>query len=284
MTAGPVSSGSIAAFVNTIWQDALLVARENSLGPALVQVFTDARGTAIRSNATYGTATLSTVADTDDLTSQIFQPTTLSSLTPAEAGGLFLLTDTRIETDPFGVRNDAALELGQAVAEKIDTDIFGRFNELTGGTLGAVGSVATWSHFFGAMSILQAKHAPKPWVFVCHPYCWNALGKAASIGATVTNQPALQDEFARSFFVQNVAGVDIYVSSNTELSGGTASYNAMFSRSAIAYDIRRAPRLETERDASARATELVMSTLYATGVWRPAWGVQVLQNAAVPTV
>ena len=38
MTVGSNVAANIASFVNTIWEDALMVARENSLATSLVQV------------------------------------------------------------------------------------------------------------------------------------------------------------------------------------------------------------------------------------------------------
>ncbi len=108
------------------------------------------------------------------------------------------------------------------------------------------------------------------------------MAKAVAPGATVTNSPTLQDEVARNFFVGNVSGVDIYTSANISIITGTDAYCAMFSREALALDIRRAPRLEAERDASARAWELNMTAVYAHGVWRPTWGIQGIFNAATP--
>lgn len=281
MTIGSNVSANIASFVNTIWEDALMVARENSLASSLVQVFTGTSGTALRSNATWGTATINAITDADDLTSQVFSPTSYQTLTPAEYGAQFFITDTRIETDPFGVRQEAAIELGQALGEAIDKNIFSNFSSLTAGTIGTTGSTLTWSYFFAMAALMQAAHAPRPWVFVCHPHQYYRLGKASSIGATVTNAPALQDEFARNFFVSNVAGIDIYVSSN--MTASSTDYKAgMFSRSAIAYDVRRAPRLEVERDASRRGWELNISALYAHGVWQPRYGVYGLFAGSAP--
>ena len=72
MTTGYNVAANIASFVNTIWEDALLVARENNFAAGLVKSFNDAKGTALRSNATYGTATINTITDADDLVSQVF--------------------------------------------------------------------------------------------------------------------------------------------------------------------------------------------------------------------
>jgi hypothetical protein len=281
MSYGMNTAGNIAAFVNTVYDECRFVARENNLMSNLVTVFSDQSGTALRKNAYYGTATLSQIGDDDDLTSQVFSPTVESTLTPYEFGAQFFITDLRLETDPYGVRNDASQELGQALAESIDVAVCGDFNSLTGGTIGTSGSVMTWNYFFAMLAALRAKHAPMPYVFVCHPNQWYRLGKAASIGSTVTNQPSVQDAFARNFYVQTVAGVDCYTSSNCEASS-TDNYAAMFSRSALALDMRRAPRLEVERDASRRGYELNISAVYAHGVWRPNWGVQGIFAGSAP--
>ena len=59
----------------------------------------------------------------------------------------------------------------------------------------------------------------------------------------------------------------------------------MFSRDALGYDLRRAPRLEPERDASRRGIELNMTAVFAAGVWRPGFGVLgIFDNQAVTGV
>lgn len=281
MTYGQNTAGNIASFVNTIWEDAFLVARENNLLLNLVTSFSGQSGTALRKNAEYGTAAFNTIGDDDDLTSQVFSPTASQTLTPYEYGAQFFVTDLRIETDPFPVRQDAALELGQALGEKIDADLCGDFNSFTGGTIGTSGSVLTWNYFFAMLSALKAQKAPFPYVFVCHPNQWYRLGKAVSIGATATNAPEKQNEFARNFYVQSISGVDCFVSANCEASS-TDYYAGMFSRSALAIDWRRAPRLEYERDASRRGYELNYTAVYAHGVWRPKWGVQGIFAGSAP--
>lgn len=283
MAANLNPSSNITTYIQTIYEDAMHIARENTLMTRLVTVFNDRTGVAVRTRSEYGSATMNTIGETDDLLSQEFTPTTGASLTPAEVGAQFFFTDLRRESDPFAVQSDAAIELGMATAQKIDTDLVGNFSSLTGGTVGAAGTVITWGHFFAMQTILRAQYAPQPWVFVCHPYQWQPLGKAASVGATVTNSPALQDRIAGNYFVGNVAGVDIFLNGNISIISGNDAYCAMFSRTALAYDNRRAPRMEPERDASRRGIELNMTTVYAHGVWRPKFGVQGLFDAAVPT-
>jgi hypothetical protein len=277
------TAADISAFVNTIYEDALMVAREQTIMTSLVTVFNDRTGAAVRSNQVYGSATINAIGESDDLASQAFTPTQIATLTPGEFGGQFFLTDLRLETDPFGVRAEASLELGQAMGTKIDTDIAASLSSLTGGTVGAVATAMTWGHFFAALSRLRVQKAPMPYYAALHPYQWHSLGTAVVPAGTQTNAPEFQDAVMRAFWVAQAAGVQIFTTSNIALSGGTAATGGMFSRAALAFDNRRAPRLELQRDASRRGWELNMTSVYAQGVWRPQFGIQLTTNAAAPS-
>jgi len=262
----------ISSFVNTVWEDAFFVARENNVMAALVTGFTG-QGMGVRTNSDYNSVTVNAVSESDDLTSQSFYPTTGQTLTPSEFGAQFFFTDQRLESDIFGVRQDTSVELGAAVAASIDSKLLGLFDELTAGTTGTAGSNLTWANLFAAQSILRAGFAPAPYVCVLSPYQWHCLGTAIAPGVTVTNAPELQNSLARNWFVASVAGVDIYVDGN--IAAGTSVFGAMFSPISMALDMRRAPRLEPERDASRRGWEVNISMVYAYGVWRPAFGVAI---------
>lgn len=272
---------NVQAFVCTIYDDVFTVARDaNLLANFVTQK--SGQGMAARQNQIYGTASVVSIGETDDLASQVFSPVALSTLTPAEAGAQFLLTDQRLETDPFGVRSEATLELGYAAAQKVEVDIISDFSSLTGGTVGAAGTILTWGHFFAGIGQLRGQMAPLPYVYVLHPYQWHVLGKAVAPGATVTNSPELQNSIAGNFYVGSVSGVNIYTSMNIPGGGTNTARGAMFSRPALALDTRRGIRIEPERDASRRAWELNMSMVYAHGVWRPKFGVQMIFDAALP--
>lgn len=274
------TEANIASFVNTVWEDAILVARDNNVMSGLVTGFGDLTGLAVRTNAAYGTAVFNQIAETDDLSSQSFTPSADKTLTPYEYGAQFFITDSRIETDIYAVRQDAAQELGAAYGQKIDQNLAGLFSSLTAGTVGAAGSNMTWANFFAAITLMRRAIAPRPWVAVITPEQWHCLGTAIAPGVTVTNSPMLQDEFIRQFFVGNVSGVDIYTTAN--IAAGTSVYGGLFSRNALALDMRRPFRLEPERDASRRGLELNASSVYAYGVWRPQYGVAINTAGTAP--
>lgn len=273
----------ISSYIQTIFEDAMFVARENMFFDRLITTFTDRTGNAARSSSIYGSATFATVGETDDLASQSFTPSTLATLTPAEVGAQFFLTDLRMESDPFQVRSDAAMELGAGIATKIQQDALLSLASLTGGTIGAAGTTITWGHFFAARAVLKNQKAPEPYVCVLHEYQWQDLAKAASVSATVAFSPSFQDDVMRRYYVGTAAGVDIFTTVDITPDGSDDASGGMFSRSAMALDMRRAPRLEADRDPSRRGIELNMTSVYAYGVWRPAFGVTMLFDATTPT-
>lgn len=274
----------ISSFVNTIFEAAILVARDQNVMTGLVRGFNDRTGLAVRQNSQYGGATMNTVAETDDLVGQSFTPASIATLTPTEAAAQYFLTDSRIESDPFNVQRDAAQDLGEATATKIETDLVGVFSGFTGGTVGGVTSTISWNSIMNAQSILKTRKAPAPYFCVLHPYQWAILGAAASVASTVrTNIPeALMGKVNDTFFVGQAYGVSIFVSSNISIASN-AAHAGMFSRDAIGFDLRRAPRLEPERDASRRGWELNMSTVYAAAKWRPLFGVDMYYLATAGT-
>lgn len=284
MAAGMNTAANISTYIQHIFEDAMFIARENAIMPQLVTTFSDTTDeNRLRKSSIYGSATIATLGETDDLSSQTFTPAVLSTLTPAEVGAQFFLTDSRVSSDPFGVRNDAAMELGMALATKINTDLLGDMASLTGGTIGAAGTVITWAHFFAARSVLKAQKAPEPYNCVLHEYQWYVLARSVAPAATVTNAPDLQNDVARRYYVGTAAGVNIFTTADLTIDGSTDAKGGMFAPMAMALDGRRAPRLEAERDASRRGVELNMTGVYAHGVWRPAFGVTLYFDAATPT-
>jgi hypothetical protein len=269
-------------YIQKVYEDALFVARDTNLMASLVTNYAG-QGIAPRVSSEWSATNIVAVNDDDDLTSQAFTPTVLTTLTPSEVGAQYLITDQRLESDPFGVQQAAALELGAAIGTKIETDLVGGFANLTGGTVGVAGSAMTWGRFFAAAAQLRAQKAPGQAYAVLHPYHWHDLASEAAIAGTMGNTPEFGDEVMRNRFVGMAAGVMIFESANIPVDGNDDAVSGVFVSQALALDVRRAPRIERERDASRRADELNLSTVYAHGVWRPKFGVKIIADASIPT-
>ncbi len=273
----------ISTYIQTIFEDAWFIAREESFMSRLVTNFSGDDEVQSRSSSQYSSVTIAQLNETDDLQSQAFTPSVVATLTPYEFGAQYFLPDRRLSADPFGLRADAARELGLGMAQSINTNMLSLLPNLTGGTVGAAGTTITWGHFFAMLSQLKAAKAPPPYYCVMHVYQWHQLAKASSVAAST--QPVsswLSDEVMRRWFVGSVAGVDILTTADISVNANDDAYCGMFSPVAMAIDMRRALRLEDERDASRRGIELNMTAVYAYGVWRPAMGITGLFDASTP--
>jgi hypothetical protein len=276
----------ISSIANAVQADAYLVIRETAIMRNLVTVFNDLSGGNLRKSYEYNSVTAAAINEADDLNSSAFTPSAGQTLTPAEIGAQFFITDLRRDSESMeSILTDASRELGFAGADKINNDIAGDMASLTGGAIGTSGSAITWGYV--AAAIAQARNASKsiavPLNCVIHGYQAAVLAKSASIaGATVAS--SVVDGVTKTGLTQafTFLGVPIYQvfvapDGSNDFTGG------VFPKEALAFDVRRDVRVEAERDASRRGLELNMSAVYAHGVWRPALGVKMIFAATAPT-
>jgi hypothetical protein len=277
----------ISSIARLIQEDAVFIERDTNFMSQIVTTFGDMSGGNLRKNYQYNAGTAKSIGESDDLTSDAFTPSLLNTLTPGEIGEQFFLTDLRVESDaPERIRTDAAQELGFAARDKIETDLLGTFSSLTGGTVGAAGTVINWSYVFAAATLARAaaKNRSMPLYCVVHEYQWHVLAKATSVaGITLQTVPDRLVGPGGSWYVGSAAGITFYATTNITVDTNTDAVGGMFMKPALALDVRRPIRVEPERDASRRGYEFNMSAVYAYGVWRPKFGVKMIFDAATPT-
>lgn len=93
----------------------------------------------------------------------------------------------------------------------------------------------------------------------------------------------MANQALRDYFVGRWVNVLWFTNANIAIDASDDAISGIFNPGALAFDSRRAPRLEPERDASLRAWELNMTAGYAHGVRRDTFGVQYTADATTPT-
>ena len=276
----------MSAIAQKIQEDAIFVLREGAQMQNLVKTFRDSSGGNPRIGYKYNQGTVVSVAESDDLTSKAFAAAADQTLTPAEIGLQFFISDLRAESElPESIITDASRELGFAALDKVETDLIGDMASLTGGTIGTAGTVITWGYVAAAISVARSanKSNSVPLACVIHGYQWSVLAKAASVaGSSLAQAPGFTDEVTRTGKVATFMGVPIIqvfggIDSAIDFTGG------VFPMDALAIDWRRQIRVAPQRDESRRGVELNMSAVYAHGVWRPDRGVKMIFDAATPS-
>lgn len=277
------SAANISAFVNTIWEAAVLAARDADFMTSLVYNPSPTSTIATRTRSDYGTVAYQTIGDTEDLVSQAMTPTAGASLTPSLYAAQFFLPDRRVRTDPFGIQSDASNELGKGAAKHVHKNLIGTFSSLTGGTVGSAGGTLTWSDLFEGVVRLRQQNAPEPYFGVLQPGQWFHIGTAIIPAGAATNAPDWVADMKSQYFLGSFFGVNWFMSN--DITTGTAATGGVFSRDAMAYDERKGFSIEPQRDASrgGGGWELNASMDYAYGVWRPLFGVQVIATSVLPT-
>jgi len=279
----------VSSIAQRVEVDADFIIRETNYLEPTITVFNDRTGMNLRRNYDYNNVTINAVGDDDDLTSQAFTPSAGQTLTPAEYGAQFFISDARAESDlPEKILTDAAKELGFGAAGYVMTDICSLFPSLTGGTLGTTGATITWGYISAA--IAQARNANKsnlkPLACVIHGYQASILASTATLAgaSNVTYDPGVQGEVFRQglqarFMFMGVPIYQVFQSANssTDFIGG------VYPKEALAIDKRRWIRIRPERDESRRGLELNLSMIYDAGIWKPALGVQMIFHMTAPT-
>lgn len=275
----------ISTYVNTIFERSLLIAREMNLMANLVSPYS-AQGWMTRQFTTRPEVTPETVADGVDYNNPTtFSKSSVGTLTPNEVIAQIILTDQNVETDPDGARNQAAQELGEAIAQKIDTDLVGDFTSFSTDKGTGAGNSATLASLAAGIAVLRNAKAPMGDISaVLHPYHWHDIW--VELGKPATTVPG--EEFTtmalRDYFMMRIVGANLYTSANITPDSGDDAISGIFHPRALALDTRRPYRLEPERDASLRAWELNATVGYAHGLGdRPAFGVKYTADAAEPT-
>ena len=219
------------------------------------------------------------VAENEDLSNTAFT-TDPATITAAEAGVLVTLTDLAREGAAEDVAAAVGRQIGDGLAKKVDTDLAALFAGFTN-TVGSGARELTVEDFFKAAATLRANQAPGNYVAVIHPYqAFQIKKQLTNAGTTMShNLSDVGNTALRDGFVGRLAGIDIFESTVVTGDSAGAFVGACMSSDALAYMVKREMRIEEQRDASLRATEIVGSMAYGVSELFDTYGVQLIGDA-----
>ncbi|MBI5560561.1 MAG: hypothetical protein HY883_04745 [Deltaproteobacteria bacterium] len=190
--------------------------------------------------------------------------TTSLSVAADEAGIMITVTDMLLNSDALGGLEPYARELGKALANKIDTDLLAEVADFTN-SVGTSGADMTEANFLEAIYKLESANAVGPFAAVLHPAQVHDLrtALAATTGA-IWGGPSAPAGDLGAF--ANLYGVDIFKSTNCASVNANADRMGvmmpMGNQSGLAYVLKTGAKTEFQRDASLRATEIVVTATY----------------------
>lgn len=208
------------------------------------------------------------VAETSDLSNTEINTTNVT-ITVGEVGIMATLTDAQLEDDILAGIDPYAMQLGKALADKQDADIatlFSSFSNATGDTTNGLSQ----EDVLGAIRALDSRDTPGQRYGVLHPVQFAQLGlDIVTNGGSVWGADSPQDtRFGNQPpNVGSIFNIPFWQTTNVPTNTRTNPVydGAIYSSEALAYVSKREARVEFERDASFRLTEVVVTARYGTG-------------------
>ena len=270
--ANETTSSTISELYTEIVAEALFVASEQSIMRNLVRNYTIAGGGKSVEVPIYATVSAGAVSEASDLSNTAVNPTSVT-ITASEVGIMTTLTDLARNSAGRNVAGDIGRLFGEAIARKIDADLSALFTGFSTERAGGAGNELTVADVFEAVADLRTANAPAPYYGVFHPkQIFNV--KKSLTNTFVGRDTELSNEAMRSGFVGNIAGVQIFESSNISVDGSDDSIGGVFSQDALALAMMQDLKLETQRDASLRADEIVATAVYGVSEIHDSYGVK----------
>ena len=280
--ANETTSTSLNDLLPSIVAEAMFVASERSIMRNLVKNFTLPLGNGKTVTVPrYPVQSASTINEGTDLANTPVS-TDGSVLTVSEVGIMTTVTDFARMTSASDVIADVGQLFGDAIARKIDKDLIALFDGFST-ALGDGTAAITAADIFKAVAKLRANAVPGTDLYcVLHPEV--AYDLKANMTSTFANPNAgiIQNEAMMSGYVGMLAGVPVFESSNFTNSGNAGDYKgAVFHRDALGLAILQDIKIESQRDASLRADELVATAVYGVGELYDGYGVELHFDSSI---
>ena len=193
---------------------------------------------------------------------------TTVDLTAAEVGAKVILTDKLVREQQNNVFTIIGKQLGDAMARKKDTDVHSLYGSLNGGTtLGAATKFMKASNVQGAITYAKANKFGSQIYILHHP---NSVAYLSKEAATVASSGSAElssgwsADLLKDFWsgLRPMNGVSIFEDGNLAVDSSDDATGVIADKTAMAVLKSVDTRTERQRDASLRATEVVITSDY----------------------
>jgi N4-gp56 family major capsid protein len=211
--------------------------------------------------------------------------TTSANITVAEIGTYFRVTDMLRDSAERDVISDLGINAGRAIAEKMDAGVFSLFNNFSA-SVGTQDSAITVDNIFDAIATLRGNKVVGPLFAVVGPRQALQLKKALyNAGGTVATASGLGSTVLERGLIGTIGGCTIFESSlvKSDLDGDADEelnmVGAVFAPTALGHAMRGGIQMETQRQAAARATDIMMTAVVGQAILQNSHGVKIVGSA-----
>ena len=279
--ANETTSSTVSELYTEIVAEALFVASEQSIMRPLVKNYAITGGGKSVEVPIYAAVSAAAVNEATDLSNTAINPSSVT-ITASEVGIMTTLTDLARNSAPRNVAGDIGKLFGEAIAKKQDQDLTALFDGFST-AVGAADAALTAALVFQAIANVRNAGVSMDAVSaVIHPMV--AYDLKANLTNTFANANGndLSNEALRNGFVGRLGGVPIFETTNIANTGTTGDYKqGVFHRDALGMAMMQDLKIETQRDASLRADEIVATAVYGVGELNDTYGVEVHSDSSI---
>ena len=278
------TSSTLSELFTNITQEAIFTFQETSVMRPLVTLYPINGSGKTVEVPVYPTISAAAVNEATDLSNTAVNPTS-ATITASEVGVMTTLTDLGANSASRNVGADIGKLFGEAIAKKVDTDLVNLLDDFASASdQGGAGTELTADLLFKAQAILRTASVPAPYYGVFHPKALFNLKKTltqAGYAGTATAISEIGNEALRNGYIGRIAGIDVFENANITIDAYDDSYGGVFHPASLGLAMKEEFKVESQRDATLRATELVASIVYGTGVIKDTFGVTVRTDTAL---
>ena len=275
------TSSTLSELYTEIVAEALFVASEKSIMRPLVKNYAIPGGGKSVEVPIYAAVSAAAVSEASDLSNTAIDPTS-KTITCSEHGIMTTLTDLARNAAPRNVAADIGRLFGEAIAKKQDTDLTALFDGFST-AVGSGSTALTAALVFQSIANVRNAGVSMDGVSaVLHPMV--AYDLKANLTNTFANANGndLANEALRNGFVGRLGGVPIYETTNIDNDGTAGDYKqGVFHKDALGLAMMQDLKIETQRDASLRADEIVATSVYGVGELNDTYGVELHSDSSI---
>ena len=259
-------SGNLGSITNTIISECRYTEEHNAPALSLFEQFNLKKGQKTLRIPKVEQMTAEALTDGEDMIdSQEINASTVDA-TAAEVGLKVIITDKLVHDFNQDVFRVVGRQMGDAMARKKDNDAIALYSGFSTTNLGATTKKLDLQNASAIIAVAKANKlgAVNSLYSIHHP---NAIWRLASdVGNTMAtyplpdafNKPAVKDYYSGI----KIAGVPFFEDGNIEQDTSNDGVGFIGAKEALGHLVSKDRRVERERDASLRATEVVMTEDY----------------------
>ena len=259
----------------------------NAPAMSLIESFSLPKGAKQVTVPKVGQMSMSDLTDGQDIIDEEDIGMTTVDLTASEVGAKIILTDKLVRQSAPNVMSIVGRQLGDGMARKKDTDVHALYAGLNGSTTyGATGVPMLLKNVAGAIANAKGNKFGTSIYILQHPNAVFDIANTAVTASSTYPVPAgWSEDLLGNFFsgLRPFNGVPIFEDGNLAIDSSDDAVGVIADKSALAVLKSVDTRTERQRDASLRATEVVLTADYGVFELDDSRGAPLTFDATAPT-